>query len=182
MSPLGATDVRTALIVILCAGALYTDIKYKKIKNAWVLPFFALGLVLALYEGAFKGLLGALTAAGLGLLAFLIPYLSKHMAAGDLKLMAALGALVALPLESLRIAILSVLVGAVLAVGIMTYRRKWGAFLMRIQLKRIKIDTEIADKSNKMPFGVAIAVAAVWLRFQNPLEWLGIEAWLNRTF
>jgi prepilin peptidase CpaA len=111
-----------ALAVVLGA-AMCTDIRSARIPN-W-LTFSAMGFALVGHgwlgglEGASFGLAGLGT--GLGL--FLILYVSGSIGAGDVKLMAAVGAFTG-PYGALVSGLLAVLVGGVYALGAMWY--EWG--------------------------------------------------------
>lgn len=177
MSPLGTTEIQSILIAVLSLGAAWTDIRSGKIYNVWIMVFVLLGLFYGAFTGGFYGLTQSLAGLFIGLVMFLPAYLTKHMAGGDLKLLGAIGALTEVGFV-LRTTILSILIGGVLAIFWMTFKRRWIDFFVRIQLRGLKSDTQLLDQTNKMPFGVAIAVAAVWLLVANPLEGLGMERWI----
>lgn len=92
MSPDLETALTFALTAIACLAAAFVDIRSRRIPNAIVFP--AMAALLALH-GAFSGTAGlgdaALGLAG-GFLVFLIPHLFKLLGAGDVKLMAVVGA------------------------------------------------------------------------------------------
>ncbi|KIL38366.1 hypothetical protein SD70_26870 [Gordoniibacillus kamchatkensis] len=82
-----------ALLTALLAVSAATDIKSRKIYNKTLLPAWIAALVLHVWlegwHGAATSLLGC--AAGLGVL--LVPYLMGGMGAGDVKLLAVVGAI-----------------------------------------------------------------------------------------
>lgn len=70
-----------------------TDLKNRKIPNKITLPFAIGGLILHLYESGWGGAKVSLLGFLLGFFIFLFPYILGVMGAGDVKLMAALGAI-----------------------------------------------------------------------------------------
>lgn len=109
----------TALLII----ASYTDLQWSRIPNWLTFPAMCLGMVLHAWIGGLGDALFALAGLGVGMGLFLLPYACKAIGAGDVKLMAAVGAIVG-PFDALSIALLSVLAGGVYALGAMTYQ--WG--------------------------------------------------------
>lgn len=113
---LDAVSIATALIV--CLIAAITDLRRFKVYNSVTIPFFLTGL---LYNAAVCGLqgftdslIGALV--GFGLLFFL--YVFGKAGAGDVKLLAGIGAWLGAGMV-LRIFLVSAIVGGVFAIGAM---------------------------------------------------------------
>jgi len=109
----------TALLII----ASYTDLQWSRIPNWLTFPAMGLGMALHAWIGGLGDALFGLAGLGVGMGLFLLPYACKAIGAGDVKLMAAVGAIVG-PSSALSIAILSVLAGGVYALGAMAYQ--WG--------------------------------------------------------
>ena len=109
-------------VLVLVAMATQSDVKSRRIPNRLVGPALLIALATHGVMGGWAGLLGSaagmLAAAGL-----LLPgHLARWMGAGDVKLMAAVGAWVAWP--QAVVAVLAALVaGGVLAIGIAVRRR-----------------------------------------------------------
>ncbi|MEA4855184.1 MAG: A24 family peptidase [Solidesulfovibrio sp.] len=86
------TILSFALTALACLAAAVADLRTRRIPNRITFP--AMALLLAVH-GAFSGLAGlgdsALGLAG-GFLIFLIPHMLKVLGAGDVKLMAVVGA------------------------------------------------------------------------------------------
>lgn len=78
----------------LCA---YTDLKYHKIKNKYIMPFVLLGIMLQVYQAGFKGLANGLWALFIPLLILFPLFLLRMLPAGDIKLFGAIGAITGLP-------------------------------------------------------------------------------------
>lgn len=109
----------TALLIM----ASYTDLQWSRIPNWLTFPAMGFGMVLHAWIGGLGDALFGLAGLGVGMGLFLLPYACKAIGAGDVKLMAAVGAIVG-PSSALSIAILSVLAGGIYALGAMTYQ--WG--------------------------------------------------------
>jgi prepilin peptidase CpaA len=83
------------LAALAIAGvAVCTDTKRGIIPNKLTFPAVLIGCVFHGIIGGWDGLGFALSGAGLGLALFLLPFLVGNMGAGDVKLLAALGAFV----------------------------------------------------------------------------------------
>lgn len=82
-------SILIALLVLSC----YKDIKNNTIPNKYTIPSLVLGLLLMTLQGGFSGLKDSLLGFLLGFGLFFIPFVFGLMGAGDLKLMAAIGAL-----------------------------------------------------------------------------------------
>lgn len=111
-----------ALVAVLLT-AMWTDLRSSRIPN-W-LTFSAMGFALVghAWLGGLQELIFSLAGlvAGLGL--FLILHLSGSIGAGDVKLMAAVGAMIG-PSGALISAVLAIVVGGVYALGALCFQ--WG--------------------------------------------------------
>ncbi len=90
MQPLDTVSVSIALLLV-CAAAL-SDLRSRTIPNRLLLPGLIIGLALAALENGTDGLLISLAGFGLGFALLLPGYLMRFTGAGDLKLLATLGA------------------------------------------------------------------------------------------
>lgn len=81
------------VLVVLLILTSYKDLKFKIIPNKYTMPAIASGFILMTINSGFTGLQNSFFGFLLGFLIFLIPVLIGFMGAGDLKLMAAIGAL-----------------------------------------------------------------------------------------
>jgi len=113
------------VLVCLVAQAGVTDLAVRKIPNVLVLTGFVLALVLQLLHGAhWSPVLPWMAGALAGFFLFLPLYLLGGMAAGDVKLMAMVGAFVG-PLAALQIGLLVLLIGGLMALAMMAYSGRW---------------------------------------------------------
>ncbi len=108
------------IVIVLLAGAMYTDRKEGKIKNSSLLVGLGSGLLLSYLENGTQGFLESITAAGIMLAALFFLYLIKGMGAGDIKLLCVLAAF--FPEEGISIVTASFFTGAAMVVGRMVCR------------------------------------------------------------
>lgn len=131
-----------AVALIAAAVCAITDLRTRHIYDVVTLPALALGLALHLplgWDGVKASLLGALVAGG----PFAVAFVFGWMADGDLKLMAALGALLGWPLAVGLLLCVSV-AGGVQGVAWLVAARARGK-----------------PPPTHLPYGLAIAVGAV---------------------
>jgi prepilin peptidase CpaA len=165
--------LQLGLVLLVVASAVH-DLASRRIPNALLLLALLLALPLQAAAGNLANcLLGALT----GFLLFLPLYMLRGMAAGDVKLMASVGALVG-PAAAFETAVLTWCVGGVMALAVLLVRGRLGAAwanlraLLRLMLWRLAgaPGTELvlpAPSAGSLPYGVAIAVAALWVAWQH---------------
>lgn len=113
------------ILVCLVAQAALTDLTLRKIPNVLILSGLLLALILHSLAGhhgavAQQWLAGAVT----GLFLFLPLYLLRGMAAGDVKLLAMVGAFLG-PLATLKVAALATLFGGMLALLMLLWTGRW---------------------------------------------------------
>jgi prepilin peptidase CpaA len=161
-------------LLLLVVAAAINDLASRRIPNrllmvGWlvVLPLHLLG------ETPVGGLVACLGGAAIGLLIFLPLYLLRGMAAGDVKLMATVGAFVG-PLDASHIAVLSWCAGGVMALLIVIFKgRLRNAFanvrdLLRPLLMRAVGMPAVPEPMRResvgsMPYGLAIAIGTIAL-------------------
>ena len=113
------------ILICLVAQAAVTDLAVRKIPNVLVLSGLLLALVLHLLSGPGWGPLWQWTAGAVaGFLLFLPLYLARGMAAGDVKLMAMVGAFTG-PLAALQIGMTTCAIGAVMALLMLLWKGQW---------------------------------------------------------
>jgi len=166
------------ILGLILAVAAWTDLKDRVVPNWLTLPAMGLGLVLGIYYQGWAGLGGA----GLGLLTggliFLLPFFLGAMGGGDVKLLAAVGALGG-PFFVLKTALYACLLGGVLALGIMLISSRSPRGLKRLGdsfklvLSPVKAKAETPNSSlPPIPFAACVAGGAVWARFFDLLPGL----------
>lgn len=80
------------VVMVAVITATVTDVRTLKVHNLLTLPLLACGLIYHWIIGGFDGVTAAVVGALFGFLLLLIPYLLGGMGAGDVKLVAAIGA------------------------------------------------------------------------------------------
>ncbi|MDG5790057.1 prepilin peptidase [Evansella sp. AB-P1] len=160
-------------VLIICT---FTDLRSRKIYNKVIFPSLVLALlingVLLGWQGIWSSLLGF--SLGLGIL--LIPYLLGGMGAGDVKLLALIGAIHGVSFV-FATAVYMALIGGVIGLCILIFRK---GFLQRIKsffytLVGLKLGMKPSVPLNKriaFPYGVAIAVGAFLAFFLQGVELL----------
>lgn len=113
------------LLTVLLVTAMCTDLRSSRIPNWLTFPSMGLAIVAHGWSAGLPGALFSLGGLGMGLGLFLLIHLSGSIGAGDVKLMAAVGAMVG-PYGALLSGLLAIMVGGVYAVGAMYYQ--WGFF------------------------------------------------------
>lgn len=132
------SHIPTLLLCALLAAAVWHDVRARRIPNAVVFPGMLAALALQALLPAGAGLFGA-HAGGLGLasalgglglgLAVLMPlYALRLMGAGDVKLLAMVGAFVGAG-QILSVALATLLAGGVLALAVAAWQRNLGQVL-----------------------------------------------------
>jgi prepilin peptidase CpaA len=110
---------------LLCAtiGAIY-DVRNRRIPNFVTFPAIVFGLLLHFSLGGWRQLGSAATAGLICGFIFLVFHLAGGMGAGDVKLITAAGCIAGLSLVG-HLLILTSLAGAVMAIGLALYRRRF---------------------------------------------------------
>lgn len=166
-------EIKVALLLALVAVAAWFDIKSRRIPNWLVL----VGLISSfIFQTLFhsSGGFGGFKAWGLGLLVgfglFLPLYALHAMGAGDVKLMAMVGAFLG-PMAALGVVLTTLIVGGVLALAVALWsgslRHALGNVrfvLMRTMLKTLLGGVQIkasAASAGNLPYAVAIAAGTL---------------------
>lgn len=168
------------LLLALLAAAVWHDVRARRIPNALVFPgmlgALALHTLLPAGAGLFGTPIGGLgigfASGGLALgLAFLLPmYALRLMGAGDVKLLAMVGAFVGAG-QILTIALFTLVAGGVLALAFAAWQRKLRQLIgnachMALHTSVSALSGSIAvpapaSASGRLPYAVAIAAASV---------------------
>jgi prepilin peptidase CpaA len=160
-----ATDVLALLLLGVCA---YWDLRYRKIPNWATLPGVILGLVM---NGLLHGW-GGMKASGIGFLigfgALLVLFVLSWMGGGDVKLMAAVGALKGYPfvVSALFYSLIAgVLLGVIMLIWnrrtLRTFKNLFFVVASRFSPLVPKHDIN-REETQKIPFGLAIVLGTLW--------------------
>ncbi|MFL5761828.1 MAG: prepilin peptidase [Thermomicrobiales bacterium] len=152
--------VLQVLILVVVSIAVVTDIRRRRIYNVLTFPTMALGIVLntALHGGA--GLLLSVMGLLLGATIFFIPVAAGGRGAGDLKLLAAVGALGG-PVFVFWCAIFTSMVGGLFAVAVLLYKRRLVSVAGGMALDLYTQQAPRMNSNIRLPYAIPIALGAV---------------------
>lgn len=175
------------ILIILLLTAAFFDAKEKRIPNFLTFPVMVIGLILNIINIGLNGVVFSFYGFFIGLAIFFIPFALGLMGAGDVKLMAAIGALMGWKftvLSSLFSAVAGILVVFVYLLykkRLFSYFRKYFVVIVRTILKYIYFSdrnivgnklrgfaysNEIENKENDrlyVPYGLAIALGTLFV-------------------
>jgi prepilin peptidase CpaA len=178
--PVPASYLDLALLALVGLAAA-TDLASRRIPNRLLLAGVAGAFLLHLGAPApAAAVLWGLAGAATGLLLFLPLYCLRGMAAGDVKLLAAVGAF-ATPLEVAHIALATVCVGGLMALAVVIARGRLRALLVNVGcllrpwLMRLAGMPALPEPMpgpsvGNIPYGVAIAIGTALFVAQR---WIG---------
>ncbi|CAM3951862.1 prepilin peptidase [Cohnella lubricantis] len=165
------------LLLLVLAVCVLTDLRSRRIYNAVVLPSLVLAFVIHTMTAGRAGLTESLLgfAAGLGIL--LIPYLMGGMGAGDVKLLALVGALKGVSFV-LAASVYMAIFGGAIALAIVLFKgglrnriRFVGYAFTCLRFRMLPRWEDGTWTSGSYPYGVAIAGGALicmWLEGWGP--------------
>lgn len=153
----------TIILFIVLIISFITDVKSRIILNIITLPTIVIGLMIHTVHNGWDGFLFSFLGMLTGLGVFLIPYLLKGMAAGDVKLMMAIGALKGSSF-TFGSFIYTAIFGGIIALFILIKNRE-----LTNSLKRIFLAANLRSLDNlnqneyhhAFPYGVAIVLGTI---------------------
>lgn len=163
--------IQVVLVLVVLVAAIY-DARFRRIPNWVVLIGLILGLGLNTFLFEWTGLRSSLLGLGLAFLIYFPLYLLRGMGAGDVKLMASIGALAG-PANWFGIFVLTAVLGGVAAIALLLAKHQLTRGLSNVaflagQLVSLKApyatreDLDVTSgKSLKLPHGVVIAIGSV---------------------
>lgn len=175
--------------VLICAA--FYDLNQHRIPNWLTLTSIIMGLVFGYFSSGVEGLKLSAIGLAVGFVAFLIPFALGGTGGGDVKLMAAVGALVGWPLI-----VWAILLSCVVALFAAAAKAIWqGRFikmlvntwliikmtLIAVILKRPREEIKELTKEQGslwVPFGASISVGTVWALVLQYLMTKGIISYL----
>ena len=177
-----------AVIVLLASiVAAFTDVWKFKVYNILTIPLLVSGLLYNGVVGGWMGLANSILGLSFGFVILLLFYLIGGMGAGDVKLMAAIGAWLGMPLI-FYVFIASAIAGGIYAILLMIFTSGVQDMMtnMYIMLHRMKIfsrhlipdtriETEVkrGDRRRRLiPFAMVVSFGVLatflWLMFDTP--------------
>jgi prepilin peptidase CpaA len=173
-----------ALLCAILAIAVYGDVRSHRISNTLSLLGLTAGLGLQYLGSGLQGVTSGLLGAGVGLACFAPFYLLRAMGAGDVKLLAAVGAFLG-PQGAFYAALFSLLAGGLGAIGYVFWRalRASVSSFVHEGFAAAGASAAIAAqlaRRDRLPFALPIAIggiAACWYL----ADFFGGAAWLRGT-
>ena len=177
-----AQPVSLTLLVAILLIAVYCDLRWHRIPNWLSLSSLLIGLSLQALAGGWHGLLSGVLGALIGLACFMPFYLLRGMGAGDVKLLAGVGAFLA-PQGAFYAAVFSLLAGGLGAIGYVVWRMLGASVATWMQEGTAAASLSAFNaariaRRDRLPFAVPIAVggiAAGWCQSQS----IDVAAWLR---
>jgi prepilin peptidase CpaA len=173
--------LKFALVGLVFIAAVH-DFRFRRIPNWLTLSGVVLGIGLNTLLSAQHGFVTALLGTLLPLALYLPLYLLRAMGAGDVKLMAAVGA-IAGPRNWVEIVVWTALAGGILGLIVAIRNGRLQTTLLNVltvasELTRLRspakrdqaLDVR-SDRSMRMPHGIAIAAGSVVFVFLNRTFW-----------
>ena len=165
----GAVLRQCALLAMLVVCA-YTDLAKGKIYNVVTLTGLFLGFAISFaLDGLQSGnhqIVGSLYAALLGGGALFVIYLFGGFGAGDVKLMAAIGALIARPQFVIWALVYTAVIGAAISIGMLVWKGRLldglkRSFRLLVTFRRGAREIEKREELF-LPYGFAISAGTMW--------------------
>jgi len=147
---------------VVASAAAVLDLKYRRIPNWLTLGALCIGLGVQFSRSGASGIPVALAGAALGLVVLLPFYVMRAIGAGDVKLLAALGALLG-PQTLVTVIIYTAIVGGAISLIVMVREGRLQLFLGSLLSNPLGIRRSGATA----PYGVAIA-SGVYLSMLLP--------------
>jgi prepilin peptidase CpaA len=160
--------VSTVFLIPLAVVIIYHDVRYRRIPNPFVLATLVGGVAMNLILAGLPGLVSSLSGCGLAFMFMFMLHVFGAMGAGDVKLFAAIGAVIGAKLVVPTFVIV-VLTGGLLAVVSMvrsgmvvtTMHRVLQIFVGMLpgwQMPKFAVPT---DRRYTIPYGVAITLGSI---------------------
>jgi prepilin peptidase CpaA len=159
--------MRLALLAGFLLAAVFADVTRRRIPNLLVLAGLLAGVLshVLMHDG--KGIGSSSLGAAVGLGVFLPLYLLRAMGAGDVKLMAMVGAFVGLP-NVLGATLGTVIVGGIMALAVSVATGAFGQLMRNLRSMGLDVATRLAigqapvpgapaRSVGKLPYAIAIA-------------------------
>jgi len=170
-------EAKELVLGVTLVLACWTDWREHKIYNKLLIPALGAALALSFWSGGWAGLARSLWGVGVGFSLLLIPYFLGGIGAGDVKLLAVIGAFGG-PRFVVTACLYGAVGGGIIAAALLVRRRAlWATvkhFVLFLPLFARWQDLSAsvwAARQEKFPYGVALAAGAV-LALALPLKGL----------
>jgi len=166
-------------VLVVVVIAAITDFRWHRIPNILTLPSATVGIISHSLISGWDGLASSLAGLGLGLCLLLGFYALGGMAAGDVKLLAAVGAILG-PLNIFLVFLMTAILGGFYSIGMMIHLLGVKGMLVRVgtMFKTLFLTGKIhlafegnAQSDVRLRYGLVIALGTLTFQFWN---WVGI--------
>lgn len=147
--------------------AVFTDWREHKIYNKLLVPAFCSALLLHTFQEGFSGLTSSLMGASVGFALLLLPYLMGGMGAGDVKLLAVIGAFGGAVFVFTSF-LYGAVIGGIISALLLARRKALGntlkhflLFLPILQKPENFSEAMNGARQEKFPYGIAIALGTL---------------------
>jgi prepilin peptidase CpaA len=160
------------LVAVILIVAAWIDGRELRVPNWITFPMVLTGVVYNTWVGGWNGLQEGLLGMVVGLATLLPLYAVGGMGAGDVKLMAGLGAWLG-PHVAWNAFVVSVVVGAVMAVGMVLWRKSWvqhytNFLMIAVEWMTVKNPRELSRIAQErkpqmllLPYGIPICIGSI---------------------
>ena len=155
--------------------AAVSDLRYQRIPNKLTYPAAVSGLALHGLASGWGGLKDSMSGLVLGFSVLFLCYMFGGIGGGDVKLAAALGALVGFEVTQLGLLYMGLL-GGVMALSIMIWKgkllaslRRTGRFFLSVFVPFLETEMPKTENSDVFPLGVAISGGFAWAMVEQGL-------------
>ena len=181
----GYEGLTLAALVPALVYACWNDYRFRLIPNWLTAAVAVTGLAAQTLWLGLPGLQCSALGILVGFSVLILFWLVRAMGAGDVKLMAAVGAWVG-PQLILFAILTGVLVGGVLALGIIVYQRRWsqttanvGVMLTKMSSLRMAFSDygsakSLSRASGGMPYAIPLAIGTLITLFSGDFQWWGM--------
>ncbi|MFH1904165.1 MAG: A24 family peptidase [bacterium] len=152
------------LLILLLVISLTTDLITHKIYNCVTFPAVAVGLLLSVWNHGISGLTSSMLGLAIGFSIFAVVFAFGGVGGGDVKLMAAVGAIGGYPFI-LNACFYGILAGGILAIAVMIWKGTFWRGLKNIFrlilsfiMPGLKTEALKLSNSEKIPYGAALSV------------------------
>jgi prepilin peptidase CpaA len=160
--------IGVGLTSAVMATAAVFDLRFQRIPNKLTYPAAAVGIGLHLVGSGWLGLKDSLLGLALGFGVLFLCYMFGGIGGGDVKLAAALGAMVGLEVTQFGLLYMG-LVGGAMALSIMIWKgkliaslRRMGRFFLSTFVPFLETEMPRVEDSDVFPLGVAISAGFAW--------------------
>lgn len=160
------------IFLLLIATSLFTDVRYNKVYNWITLPAIGMGILLNALSGRWVSVREGLIGVGVGFLLLSPLFFSGGVGAGDIKLLAGIGAIKG-PLFVFWSTVYGLLLSGLIILVIWIYKKTFikslkrtARFIFTLLSPGLKPEYIKKEESERIPLGAALSLGAFifWMR------------------